>query len=120
MQEVIANAPERWGRFLAADRESAELLHRLLELGEATAVPDGYKEPGHEWHDQAEIRERIGDPHGVGGSIFIDAEERELVRRLTWTLIHNPNARAMLSELTLRRDAFVADEGLMPEGLPLY
>ena len=110
MQEAIANAPERWGRF----------LERILELGEATAVPDAYKEPGHEWHDQAEVRERIGDPHGVGGCIFIDAEERKAVRSLNWTLINNPDARGMLAELTLRRDAFVADEGLMLENLPLY
>ncbi len=120
MQEAIANAPERWGRFLEADEEVAELLERILELGEATAVPDAYKEPGHEWHDQAEVRERIGDPHGVGGCIFIDAEERKAVRSLTWTLINNPDARGMLAELTLRRDAFVADEGLMLENLPLY
>jgi hypothetical protein len=44
------------------------------------------------------------------GSIFADAEERESTRRLTWTLIHVPEARAMLSELTRLRDAFVAAE----------
>jgi hypothetical protein len=53
-------------------------------------------------------------------AIFEDAEERNAVCSLTWTLIHNPDARAMLSEITLRRDAFVAREGLMPENLPLY
>ena len=121
MAEAIANTPERWQRFLAADEEAAELLERLLELGEAVAVPDAYKEPGHEWHDQDEIRERIGDPHDVvGGSIFIDAEERDGVRRLTWTLVNDPDARAMLSELTRRRDSFVADKGSMPTDLPPY
>jgi hypothetical protein len=74
--KAIANAPERWRRFLANDEEAADLLELLLELGEATAVPDAYKEPGHKWHEQAQIRERRGDPHGVGGSIFMDAEER--------------------------------------------
>jgi hypothetical protein len=120
MQETIANTPERWGRFLAADEEADELLERLLGLGEDAAVPEDYRGPGHEWHDQAEIRERIGGPHGVGGSIFLDAGEREAARRLTWTLTHNPDARAMLSELTRRRDAFVMEEGSMPTELPPY
>jgi hypothetical protein len=109
-QEAIANAPERWARFLIADDEAADLLWRLLALAEDAAVPDGYREPGHKWHDQAEIRERIGDPHGVGGSVFVDADEREATRRMTWMLIHNPDAYAMLSGLTRRRDAFVAEE----------
>lgn len=78
LQEAIPRG--RWGRFLAADDEAGEILERLLALGEDAAVPEDYKEPGHGWHDQAEIRERIGDPHGVGGSIFLDAEEREKPR----------------------------------------
>jgi hypothetical protein len=44
------------------------------------------------------------------GSIFADAEERVATRRLTWTLIHVPEARTMLSELTRLRDVFVAEE----------
>ncbi len=109
--------PERWGRFLEADEEAAELLECILELAESTAVPED-KEPGHQWHEQAEIREQIGDPHGLGGTIFEDADEREATRRLTWTLIHNPDAAAMPSELTRRRDAFVTAEGTMPSHLP--
>ena len=109
MQETMPR--ERWERFLESDEEAAELLERLLQLGEDAVVPENYREPGYQWHDQAEIRERLGDPHGVGGSIFLDAEERETTRRLTWTLIHNPDARALLSEITRRRDSFAAEDG---------
>jgi hypothetical protein len=108
--------PERWERFLEADEEAAELLKRLLELGEDAPVPETYKEPGHRWHDLGEINDRLGQ-HDLG-SIFVNAAEREATRRLTWTLIHSPDARAMLSELTRRRDAFVAQEGSMPMHLP--
>jgi len=110
--------PERWRRFLEADEEAAELLERIRELTETSPVPDTYKEPGHEWHELGEINDRMGR-HDLG-SVFVDAVEREAVRRLTWTLTHKPDARTMLSELTRRRDAFVADEGSMPINLPLY
>jgi hypothetical protein len=43
--------------------------------------------------------------------VFADADERETTRRMTWALIHDPGVLAMLSELTRRRDAFVAEEG---------
>ena len=43
-----------------------------------------------------------------------DAEERERVwervRRMTWTLMRDPEVRRMLSEVTLRRDAFAAED----------
>jgi hypothetical protein len=39
-----------------------------------------------------------------------EINEGEATRCMTWTLIHNPDARAMLSELTRGRDAFVAEE----------
>ncbi len=78
-------------------------------------MPDDYREPCHQWHEQDEIRERIGDPHGVGGSVFLDAEEREATRHLTWTLINDPEAASLLSEVTRRRDAFLARE--VREGL---
>jgi hypothetical protein len=119
LQEAIRNAPERWWRrFLIADDEAADVLERLLELAENAAVPDDYREPGHKWHDLGEINDRLGDAEL--GSVFVDAEEREATRRLTWTLIHDPDARAMLSELTRRRDAFVGEEGSMPTGHPPY
>jgi hypothetical protein len=118
MQDAIANTPERWRRFLEAAEEAAELLERILELGEATAVPEDYETPliG-EW-TQEEVDSFKGTMKPT--AIFMDAEERARVRALTWTLVNNPDARAMLSELTCRRDAFVAEEGLMPEDLPLY
>jgi hypothetical protein len=120
-QEIQETMPrERWGRFLEADEEAAELLEALLELAESTAVPDAYREPAHEWHDLGEINDRASGEAGQHelGSIFEDAEEREATRRMTWSLIHNPDARAMLSQLTRRRDAFVAAEGSMPPFLP--
>ena len=108
-QQIQQSIPsERWGHFLAADEQAAELLKQLLGRAEDAEVPDAYREPGHSWHDQGEINDRLGN-HDLG-SIFADAEEREATRRLTWTLIHVPEARAMLSELTSLRDAFVAEE----------
>ena len=66
-------------------------------------------EPGHEWHDHGEVCDRLGQ-HELG-SVFLNSDEREATRRMTWTLIHNPDARAMLlSGLTQRRDAFLAEE----------
>ena len=100
--------PARWGRFLETNEEAAELLERLLELAENSSVPESYKEPGHRWHDLAEVNDRLG--RYDLGSIFVDAEEREATRRMTWALIHNPDARVMLGELTRRRDAFVVAE----------
>lgn len=111
IQEAIANTPERWARFLASAEEATDLLAQVRELAEGAAVPDDYREPMHKSHDLAEINERIGDPHGVGGSVFVDSAEREDVRRLTWTLLNDSRATAMLSDLTRRRDAFVAEEG---------
>jgi hypothetical protein len=106
IQESIPS--ERWGQFLAADEQAAELLRRLLGRAEDAEVPDAYREPGHRWHDLSEVNDQLGN-HDLG-SIFADAEEREATRRLTWTLVHDPEARAMLSELTRLRDAFVAEE----------
>jgi hypothetical protein len=96
----------------------AGLSRKHVLSGCEATVPGDYETPlRNEW-TQEEVDSFKGTMKPTAS--FIDAEERERVRRLTSTLIHNPNARAMLSELTLRRDAFVADEGLMPEGLPLY
>ena len=69
-------------------------------------MPADYREPGHKWHDLGDINDRLGR-HDLG-SICEDAEEREATKHFTWTLIHNPDALAMLSELTRRRDAYVA------------
>lgn len=109
LQQATRNAPERWRRFLIADDEASSVLERLLELADDANVPDDYREPNHKWHDLGEINNRLGK-HELG-SVFVDADEREATRRLTWTLIHDPDAQAMLSELTRRRDAFLAKPG---------
>lgn len=107
IQEAVP--PERWERFLDTDQDAADALGRLLARLEAADVPDTYREPNHKWHDLGEVNDKLGN-HDLG-SVFADAEEREQTRRLTWTLVHGPDARAMLSELTRRRDAFIAEEG---------
>jgi hypothetical protein len=108
-QQLQQSIPsERWGQFLAADEQAAELLKQLLGRAEDAVVPDAYREPGHRWHDLGEINDRLGN-HDLG-SIFADSEEREATRRLTWTLIHVPEARTMLSGLTRLRDVFVVEE----------
>ena len=104
----IANTPERWERFLAADDGAAELLEGLLRAAEDADVPEDYREPDHKWHDHGEVCDELGQ-HEFG-SVFLDGGEREATRRMTWTLMNDPGARALLSGLTRRRDAFVADE----------
>jgi hypothetical protein len=85
------------------------MLGELTGLAEAAVVPDAYREPASRWHDLGEINDRLGD-HDLG-SVFADGEEREACRRLTWTLVYVPEARALLSELTRLRDAFAAEGG---------
>jgi hypothetical protein len=58
-----------------------------------------------------EVNEELGDPHGLGGPIFADAEEKARVRRLTYALLHDLRARRLLSRVTLRRDAYLVAEG---------
>jgi hypothetical protein len=99
--------PERWERFLEADKEAAEFLERLLEMGEAAIVPEDYDTPlKNEW-TQEEVSQKFGKSPHKPTALFLDIEEREAVRRLTWILIHNLDAKAMLSEITRRRDTFV-------------
>jgi hypothetical protein len=108
-QQILESIPaERWAQFLADNEEASDLLERLIDRAETTEVPDTYREPNHKWHDLGEINDRLGN-HDLG-SIFAGAEEREATRRLTWTLIHVPEARTMLSELTRLRDVFVVEE----------
>lgn len=57
-----------------------------------------------------EEADAFGGPHKLF-ALFGDAGERERVRRMAWALMHVPEARALLSELTRRRDAFVTTEG---------
>ena len=99
-----ARPPERWERFL----EAAGLLGRLSTIADEAPVPEDYRTPLHEMHELGEINDRLGK-HDLG-SIFEDAGERERVRRLTRTLMHDPDARRMLSDLSLRRDAFAAEK----------
>jgi hypothetical protein len=108
-REEDAVAAERWERFLEEDEEAADALERLWELAEAALVPGDYKMPNHRWHDLGEINDRMGDPDL--GSVFVDAEERERVRRMVYVLTRVPEARALLREITRRRDLFADAEG---------
>jgi hypothetical protein len=118
LQEAIEDAPERWGRFLETDHEAADLLDDIRALGEAAVVPEDYETPLRSEWTMEEVESRFSKSPHKPCALFEDTEEREATRRLTWALIHNPDARAMLSELTRRRDAFVEAEGLMPAHLP--
>jgi hypothetical protein len=118
IHEAIDSNPERWQGFLIADNRAADLLEDIRALGEAATVHEDYETPlRSEWTREEVERLFSKSPHKPH-ALFEDAGEREATRRLTWTLAHNSDARAMLSELTRRRDAFVEDEGLMPEHLP--
>jgi len=103
-QEAVE--PGRWWRFLAADGEAEDLLDGLLGLAEDADVPDGFAAwPSYE-PTEAEAEDFPGTMKPT--AYFSDAEERDATRRLTWALIHDADARGMLSELTRRRDAFFA------------
>lgn len=107
-REEDAIAAERWRRLLEEDERAAKALERLLALAENALVPVDYRMPNYKLHDQGEINDRIGNSEL--GSVFVDTEERERVRRMVYALIHVPEARAMLSFITRRRDEFVDAE----------
>jgi CheY-like chemotaxis protein len=107
--EEWAISAERWERLIEEDERAAEALERLGELAEDALVPVDYRMPNSRGHDQGEINDRIGNFEL--GSVFVDADERERVRRLTYVLTHVPDARAALCFVTKRRDAFVDAEG---------
>ena len=113
-KQIEATPLGRWREFLKTDERAAGILKRLLEMADNADVPDEYRMPNHHWHELGEINDRLGN-HDLG-SIFGDAEEREATRRLTWTLTYERAARAMLSELTSRRDRFVAGTEVAEEG----
>jgi hypothetical protein len=96
------SSPERWSRFLAHDERAKDLLDQLLELAEVADIPEDFESPG----DDASTREEVDGPEGV----FVDDEERVLSRSLAWLLVHHPDARAMLAEITRRRGAFARVE----------
>jgi hypothetical protein len=106
IKRIEATPLGRWREFLETDERASGLLESLLEMAEDAEVPNEYRMPNHDWHEMGEINDRLGK-HDLLGSIFEDAEEREATRRLTWTLTYEPDARAMLSELTRRRDLYV-------------
>ena len=118
LQEAMPR--DRWGRFLAADDEAADTYARLIELANTCIVPDDYTIPiAGRCYTQEEADRFANSPHKPT-ALFVDDEEREDTRRLTWVLVHNADARGMLSFLTRRRDAFVEEEGSMPTDLPTY
>ena len=107
--------PDRWAQFLASNEKAQELLERLLEPSEDAPVPDSFELPmGRAW-TETEVDATFGESPHKPFALFLDAEEREATRRLTWTLINNPVAREMLCKITKSRDEFVQDD-VMSEG----
>ena len=102
---------ERWGEFLDADEEAADLRERLQAQADSFTIPEDFELPMESSHRMREIRESIGDPQGVGGSVFLSPEEKEDTRRMTYVLLHDGESRAILSALTRRRIAFDAPQG---------
>jgi hypothetical protein len=108
-REEEAISAERWERLLEEDEEAADALERLRELAESALVPVDYRMPNYKWHDLGEINDRMGNSEL--GSVFVDPQERARVRRLVHALARVPEALALLSEITRRRDSFAAAEG---------
>ncbi len=104
-REEQAISAERWERLIEEDERAADALERLGGLAEDALVPGDYLMPNSKSHDQGEINDRIGNTDL--GSVFSGREERERVRRMTYVLLHVPEARAALCEITRRRDEFV-------------
>ncbi len=102
---------EWWGEFLNADEEAANLRERLQSRADSVAVPEDFELPMEDSHAMREIRERIGDPHGLGGSVFLSPEEKEATRYMTYALLHDAESRVILSTLTRRREAFTVADG---------
>jgi hypothetical protein len=107
--EAMIEHPERWERLLDEDDAAASALDRLLAIPEDLDAPDGFVTPISDAYTEEEAESFAGTmkPHGL----FRAARQREDVRRLAWALLHDPEARAALSDLTRRRDAFAAEEG---------
>ncbi len=105
-QQEMTEHPERWERFLTEDDAAAHALDGLLAIPEDLDAPRGFVTPICDSYTEEEA-------DAFGGTmkpypLFSDAEEREGVRRLAWALLYDPEARAMFSELTRRRDDFAA------------
>ena len=87
-----------WRRFLASSPDDVEeLLERLFARRRAVDSPPDFR-----------VCVGIYVPEGAGAP---DPEDEEALRRLTWALATDAEAVRLLSELTRRRDVFVAEEG---------
>jgi hypothetical protein len=100
---------DRWERFLIFDEEAAEIHKRLQERAKAAEVPDEYRLPLEEFHARHDIDD-AGSAPCEEKSVFRSPEDKEAVRRLTWTLIHDAEALALLAGLHERFGRFVAEE----------
>jgi hypothetical protein len=100
---------DRWERFLASDGEAAALLETLKQRAESAKVPDGYELPSENHRRSHEMADEERGPERKRLSGFFEGREdnEEAIRRLTWTLTHDPEALTMLSKLTIRRARFM-------------
>lgn len=101
--------PDRWKRFLESDEDAANALERLFELVNGCVVPDNFAMSINNDWTQEEVDDFTSPLKPT--ALFLNTEERESTRRLTWALIHNPKARTILSKITRRRDAFISEGG---------
>jgi hypothetical protein len=99
-ERMNASSDFTWRRFLIADDEAEDLLERILARGQGAEPPEDF-------------RVCVGLYVPDGGDP--DPEDLEALRRLTWTLATDTEAMRLLSELTRRRDSFMAAEGVRPE-----
>lgn len=88
----------RWEPFIGSERAEA-VLQRLWKLAKRAPVPEAFRP--RLWLEMTEM-----DPE-----MFDGPEQEERVRRLSWTLLHDANAIALLAELCEERAVFVGLKG---------
>jgi hypothetical protein len=96
-ERMNASSNLMWRRFLIADDEAEDLLERILARGAGAEPPEDF-------------RVCVGLYVPDGGDP--DPEDLEALRRLTWALATDTEAMRLLSDLTRRRDGFMAAEGV--------
>lgn len=109
---------EAWERCLSDDGRVEEIVAELFEMADDTEPPPDYWTWQMSWPHRPEDLARgyhagrtppasEGVPSGCDGEPPMEPEDRERARKLAWSLIHEPQARAKLEELCRRRDSYI-------------